>query len=176
MNTRWVRIGLLLLVATVWGAVLVKAFFKRPRFVESIAPLPSRELPRQAARIAPALNLHWARDPFLHDQALVQRVSERSSLAPIAARPVVARPRVDVAVAWPQVVYKGALNASGPSEKRVAMLTINSREVIMRTGQEQEGLKLVAVGADSVALRLGGNDRVFPRTSSGTSTSTRSVP
>jgi hypothetical protein len=66
-------------------------------------------------------------------------------------------------MAWPQVVYKGALNASGPSGKRVAMLSVDGRDVILRTGQEQDGIKLVAVGADSVALRLGDNDRVFTR-------------
>jgi hypothetical protein len=163
MNTRWVRIGLLLLVATVWGAVLVKAFFRKPPVAENNTPLPQRAIPTEVAHEAPPLNLHWARDPFLNEAAPAQRVVERSTVAPVAARSVAAAPKVEVAMAWPQVVYKGALNASGPSGKRVAMLSVDGRDVILRTGQEQDGIKLVAVGADSVALRLGDNDRVFTR-------------
>jgi hypothetical protein len=176
MNTRWVRIGLLLLVATVWGAVLLKAFFRKPPVAEDNTPLPQRAVPKEIARTAPPLDLHWTRDPFLNDAAPVHRVVERSAVGPASVRSVAAPPKVEVAVTWPVVVYKGALNASGPTEKRVAMLSVNGRDVILRTGQEQNGIKLVSVGADSVALRLGGFDRVFSRTSSGTSTATRSLP
>jgi hypothetical protein len=176
MNTRWVSIGLLLLVATVWGAVLVKAFFRKPPVAENNTPLPPRAVPKEAARTAPPLDLHWSWDPFLNDAAPVHRVVERSAVAPASVRSIAAPPKVEVAVTWPEVVYKGALNASGPSDKRVAMLSVNGRDVILRTGQEQNGIKLVAVGADSVALRLGGNDRVFTRSTSPSSAHQRSRP
>lgn len=176
MNARWVRIGLILLVATVWGAVLVKAFFRKPPVVENNTPLPQRGVPTEVAREAPPLNLHWARDPFLNEAAPVHRVVERSAGASASVHSVVAPPKVDVAVAWPEVVYKGALNASGPSGKRVAMLSVDGGDVILRTGQEQDGIKLLAVGADSVALRLGGSDRVFTRSTSPSSAHQRSRP
>jgi hypothetical protein len=163
MNTRWVRIGLLLFVATVWGAVLLKAFFRKPPVAENNTPLPQRAVPKEVARTAPPLDLHWTRDPFLNDAAPVHRVVERSAVASASVRSVGAPPKVEVAVTWPEVVYKGALNASGPTEKRVAMLSVDGRDVILRTGQEQDGIKLMSVGADSVALRLGDNDRVFTR-------------
>lgn len=176
MNTRWVRIGLLMLVATVWGAVLVKAFFRKPAAAANNTPLPQRAVPTEVAREAPPLDLHWPRDPFLNEAAPAHRVVERSAVASASARSVAAVPKVEVAVAWPEVVYKGALNASGPSDKRVAMLSIDGRDVILRNGQEQNGIKLVAVGADSVALRLGDNDRVFIRTSTHSIAQGRSRP
>lgn len=160
MNARWVRIGLFLLVATVWGAVLVKAFFRKPPVVENNTPLPQRAVPTEVAHEAPPLNLHWARDPFLNEAAPAQRVVERSTAAPAAARSVAAAPKVEVAMAWPQVVYKGAVRGQA---RTIAMLTVNGRSVTVAQGGTEQGLLVKRATADTLVLALGDEARVFVR-------------
>lgn len=170
MNPKLLRIGLVLVALGVWGAVLVKAFFRRP--VE--APMEQAAIPaRQATAAAPAteapLALNWPRDPFLDGSGarptartapVAATARNVATVAPAAHAP---SPAPAPAAHWPQLAYKGALNVSGPPGKRVALLAIDGRDVALRAGGEHNGLRVVSVLSDSVVLSLNNTERVLTK-------------
>jgi len=185
MNPKLLRIGLVLVALGVWGAVLVKAFFRRPVEVVETELAGPATMKAAVERPAPTpLDLHWERDPFLDGSASI--TAQRTSTSITAAQPPTnntIKPNKSVAavpapsVNWPSIVYKGALNASGTPAKRVALLAIEGRDVVLRSGEQQNGIALVALEADSVVIRNGQELRSIrlQSTSSNTSVKRRST-
>ena len=168
MNPKLLRIGLVLVALGVWGAVVVKAFF-RARPVVAETPVPATPLAATAPPlpVSAPLDLHWPRDPFL-DGGVSPSVEHTRTTVTHAAISITApkAPPVPAAVVapvhWPAIVYKGALNVSGPRGKRVALLAIDGRDVALRAGEEQHGIALVSVEHDSVVLRNGPEHHAIP--------------
>ncbi len=169
MNRKAIRAILFTLAAAVWGAVMVKAFVRRPT-TDRPGPVPvSSEQALELRPDAPALDLAWARDPFLDHHASGRRPPQAPSVGASTAtlRP---RPLANVAtparVDWPAMEYVGRIGGGGGQSKPVALFQVNGRDIAIRTGDHWRGIQVVTVEADSVVLQQGSHTRSLRRGSS----------
>ena len=61
---------------------------------------------------------------------------------------------------WPKVTFYGAIRAE-KKKNSVASLSINNRNMIMKTGDTCQGIKLTKISASSVSLRFKGEKKEF---------------
>jgi hypothetical protein len=79
----------------------------------------------------------------------------------LAVHPAV--PAVALAsVTWPQIKYLGVITHAG-SNAQVALLTIDSQELVVKTGKSERGVQVLKVFRDSVQLSFSGQRRSFAR-------------
>ncbi|HMQ77083.1 MAG TPA: hypothetical protein PKE21_13590 [Flavobacteriales bacterium] len=166
MNRKVLRAILFTLAAAVWGAVMVKAFVRRPATEHTEA---RSEAGAQAMGLrpeAPALDLKWARDPFLDHHPGGGRTpltrTGQATVPPQRPRPP-ASAAAPVQVDWPAMDYVGRISGAGGESRPVALFQVNGRDMAIRTGDHWRGIQVMAVHADSVVLRQGTHTRSLLR-------------
>ncbi len=166
MRPAILRAGLLTVAAAVWGAVAWKAVHR------STAPAAAGIVERPAPRTTvaepdrPALDLHWRRDPFLDGgPRTVVDQRERPRKAGTAAQVLVRNARTPERpqVTWPPMVYKGLVNGGGDPARRVALLSVDGRDLALRSGDAWRGIRVTDVRPDSVLLEQQGFTRAVHR-------------
>lgn len=159
MKQPLIRVILLLLVVTVWGAVVVRAL-KRPTSAAVALAAPTLGATRRdtTVRLEPAF--HLERDPFLDGAAEAPRSVPRST-NPVShrTRPVVVQQEKDRP--WPSMGYKGMMR--GGDGKGVAFLTISGKEHVVREGEMVQEIRLLTLQQDSVELEHHGSRRNLKR-------------
>ncbi|MBS1580901.1 MAG: hypothetical protein JST66_01750 [Bacteroidetes bacterium] len=165
MSKRWLRIGLGVLVLGVWGAVIARALHRPGSDAEGLVDRPTAPSPPAAtsgdtADAIPA----FPRDPFLDDRAVaVQHPTATTPPASSRKAPPVPPPPPPPTRAWPKVTYKGTMRAKGDPSTTVAFLSVEGRDLLIKQGNESNGLGVVRMSADSIVLRWSGEERVFAR-------------
>lgn len=160
MSTRWVRIGLGVLVLGTWGAVIQRAL-RRP--VEG----PTEAAPQQApAKITSADAVleelpPLTRDPFLDNDVRKAAPRNGSTASSTTPHPAVAAPK-PVEKGWPEIRYNGIVRPRGGTAG-VAFLSVGSRTVLLQRGQEAEGVHVVDLTMDSVVVVWNTERRTFRR-------------
>jgi hypothetical protein len=161
MKSKVLRIVLVGLVLTVWGAVIERAFV-RPEVPSEAPSTASPTVPRSPARVDAEVHYTLARDPFLEgvQVAVARSTNSRSSSGPKAARAIPSEVRAPV-VPWPSITINGILRATdGPHY--IATATINGKGHVLRVGQQAGPVLVQAIMRDSVRLELGDAQRTFP--------------
>jgi hypothetical protein len=144
---------LLPVVLFVWGAVLYQIFSftttdldvtaNNPEF--TIKPLKIKE--RQSFTI----NVNY-RDPFLGKMYAPQTVSKVKS----GSSSVKKAPKIQEALVWPVVLYKGMISDS-KTKNRIFMLVIDGQNHYMKIGETQNEIFLKEGDKESVYLKYKGN-------------------
>ena len=157
-------IGLIVLVCSIWGAVLSKAVDRRaPKAVRADDPPMEKNMITRADSIPDIAQLGRYRDPFLGDRPTDRKetVAAASSFAqhrastPAPTAPMSAR-------AWPRIAYLGCVRRTN-ADRAVALLTVDDRRTMLLQGTEENGLSLVVVRDDSVVIAFAGEQRAFHR-------------
>lgn len=165
MNKRWLRIGLGVLVLGIWGAVIARALHRPGSNEEGLVDRPTApSLPAATSGDTMDAIPAFPRDPFLDDRAVaVQRpvttgppTTSRKTAPTPPPPPPSTRP-------WPKVTYKGTMRAKGDPSTTVAFLSVEGRDLLIKQGNESNGLGVVRMDADSIVLRWSGEERVFAR-------------
>jgi hypothetical protein len=65
-------------------------------------------------------------------------------------------------IVWPQVKYLGVISHAG-GEAQVALLAIDSQELVIKAGKSERGVQVIKLFRDSVQLGFGGQKKSFPR-------------
>lgn len=164
MKRKGLTIGLLLLVASIWGAVLSK--FWRPKSEEpegSAGVLVPMVDDRVVIDTLPATaSLGNYRDPFLeaippHPASSVVR--SKNSTGARAKQPVAPK----AVETWPRIAYNGLLRNTTNS-RAVALLNVDGHNAMFIQGvEDQRGLKVVKASSDSVLVALHDEVRGFRR-------------
>jgi hypothetical protein len=156
MKRKGLTIGLLLIVASIWGAVLSK--FWRPNREElgtsSDVLMPMDDDAVVIDSLPPTASLGNYRDPFL----------EPSQTRPLAGAvtPHGRKPEIPVET-WPRIVFNGLLRNAANS-RAVALLNVDGRDAMFVQGVAGPcGLKVIKVNSDSVLVALNNRVRSFRR-------------
>jgi hypothetical protein len=144
---------LLPVVLFVWGAVLYQIFSftttdldvtaNNPEF--TIKPLKIKE--RQSFTI----NVNY-RDPFLGKMYTPQTVSKIKTGSSLVKK----APKIQEALVWPVVLYKGMISDS-KTKNRIFMLVIDGQNHYMKIGETQNEIFLKEGDKESVYLKYKGN-------------------
>ncbi len=165
MKRKGVTITLLLVVASIWGAILIKVV--NPPTAEpskAMVNLPSGpEWKQVAVEHPPSDSLGNYRDPFLGSTSVVPR----SGAVPMsAARKVQSTTQTTAhktAASWPKITFQGLLR-NRTNSRSVALLTIEGKNAMLMQGAKDAcGVSVVAVYTDSVVLAMDGESRCFRR-------------
>lgn len=97
------------------------------------------------------------RDPFLQNQSFSQNtVNEiQKSNIPLSLK-------VEKVVQWPTIVYGGTI-MNQKSSKQLALVKINGKEKILKTGEMVEEIELVKIYKDSIEVRMLKNRKVVKK-------------
>ncbi len=165
MKRKGLTIGLLLVVAAIWGAVLARIRRPEPRTFAEGGNAPAHVYPERmiADTLPPTEALGDHRDPI---QAAAP--ARPSGAAPRRAGDGPPAPPKPVAVVpatvmWPRITYNGLLRNRSNS-RAVALLNIDGRDVLCVQGvPDNSGLTVVEAGPDSVRIALRTELRSFRR-------------
>jgi hypothetical protein len=166
MKRKGLTIGLLLIVASIWGAVLSR--FWRPKSTEpetSVGALmPMDDDHTVIDTLPPTASLGNYRDPFL--QVMPTRPVPTSAV-PRAKIPTAAKEKRkqenQPTEIWPRIAYNGLLRNNANS-RAVALLNVDGHDAMFVQGvEDQRGLKVVKASSDSVLVALHDEVRSFRR-------------
>ena len=136
---------LLILAAGIWGTVIYRIFKTvRKEDTVQIKPVESKpgffSLPDTFSIVADY------RDPFLGKRVLPQ--SPKKVTTPVVKpKP---EPMVSM-VKWPAVSYSGIIKNKS-TDKELALVKIDQKEFIMRTGEVMQGVQLSKIFKDSIVV------------------------
>lgn len=164
------RVGQLLLgalVIAVWSAVIFRAL-KKPNELDvalPIAPIESHSQVGIPKEKVPHLEL--TRDPFLDGIAVVPQRS--NSVLPKNTRSATQANRPDHKAGpvrsspWPTVAYTGSMGNAKDPANRLAFLTINGKDHMLRAGATVNDMVLQEVLSDSVIFARDGYRKAWAR-------------
>lgn len=163
MKRKALTIGLIVLVCTIWGAVLSKAVDRRASDTAHTMDLgeATDELPHFDS-IPATSSLGRYRDPFLGSGAIVRAPVSTTIAASHVPAVVRTTPPVIATRSWPRITYVGSVRKTN-EDRAVALLTVDEKQTLLLQGAEENGLRAVLVRPDSVVLAFDGEKRTFRR-------------
>ena len=137
---------LLPVVVIIWGAAIFQIFKVINPDSVAIKNLDFDKLPKSSKNNMPDTFSIVAnyRDPFLgrSENHLGQGI--KYTVAPVLKKP-------EIRIAWPALAYKGMIR-NKKSNKQLVMVSIAGKTSMMNSGDEINGVGLIAISNDSVEL------------------------
>ncbi len=164
MKRKGLTIGLIIVVCTIWGAVLSKAVWKH----EDTDPEPivtdAFTAPETARDSLPhADELGNYRDPFLGKTT--QLSTSKRIVATSLEKTTAAQHKQTMPAStnpWPRMEYIGSMK-NGKGDRGVALLTTGGGPLTLLQGVESDGFTALVIAMDSVIIVHDGEQRTFRR-------------
>jgi hypothetical protein len=164
------NVALIVIVAALWGTVGYKFI---SNYVNKNEIQPNRASVINIKKLATARDTFQLapipRDPFLNsftNKPANNSVAAlgKNNIARISSKPVntVKKAAVASIVEWPDIQYFGYIKSSKTNE--TVLLKINSQMMRIHKGQTQNGITLLNISKDSIAISFNKEKRHFRRT------------
>ena len=142
MKSKTTLILLLVLTVIIWGCIVLKIMNANGDGIIAIHPRTRTSINKvdtDTLTEKKLLLLNYS-DPFLRNTSMPQQAGKRVSVSPVK----------QTSVNWPKITYLGSIG--GDKKSRVAMLTIDNKEVFVALNNTLNGIKVSKIYADSVTL------------------------
>jgi len=145
MKNKKVVILLLILAAGIWGTVIYR-IFKTVHKEDTVQRKPAESKPDFSSLPDTFSIVADYRDPFLGKRVVPQ------SLKKVTTPVVKPKPEpVASTIKWPALSYSGIIKNKNDA-KELALVKIDQKEFIMRTGEVMQGVQLSKIFKDSIVV------------------------
>lgn len=158
------RIGLVVLVLVVWGAVIARALVKPPiPDLPEAVTLPDPKHP-PTERSGP-IQFRLARDPFIG--RTTDRMTTSVGNRPRSETRGTTKPPPPAPVNQPdqRIEYIGYIRSDKGTGNTCVLLAVNGKEVIATVGVNTNGLEVTEATPRSVTIQRNGKELIIPRKS-----------
>lgn len=144
MKNKKIIIFLLLLTAAVWGTIIFRVV-KSVHHSDTVALTNSEPASNKLIAVADTFSIKGDyRDPFL-GKRIIASLPKKVQAAPVKPKPL---PIVSI-INWPSISYSGIIKSQN-SSKELALVKIDQKDFIMKTGDVTKGIELGTIFKDSI--------------------------
>jgi type II secretory pathway component PulC len=146
MKNKKIIISLVLLTVAVWGTIIFR-IVKSIHLSDTVAVTNTEPASNKLIAVADTFSIKGDyRDPFL-GRRIIASLPKKIQAAPVKPKPL----PVVATINWPNISYSGIIKNQN-STRELALIKVDQKDFIMKTGDVAKGVELNKIFKDSVIV------------------------